>query len=347
MTNARVYTALITPGADGTVTVDVAASVAEDAAGNGNTAARQASSTYTGSANTPATGAPTITGTAQIGQTLTASKGTINDADGLSKADSAETGFGYSYQWIRTVSGSDSNISGATAGTYVLQPADWGHTVKVRVSFNDDGGHSETRTSAETATVGASGLEGIDVSPGALDLTEQGAAGELRLRLETAPSRSVTVTVTGQSGTALRVSPASVTFTTQNWSTERTISISAVHDTNGANEQVTLTLTPTGAPEYAALGATPVEVTVVDDDVPGFRLSTDSLTVPEGRSRSYTVRLTTQPDADITVRPVQPRSHHRPGQRQHHRLFRQRAVGAGVHFLELEPPADGDRARAP
>ena len=39
MTNARVYTALITPGADGTVTVDVDASVAEDAAGNGNTAA--------------------------------------------------------------------------------------------------------------------------------------------------------------------------------------------------------------------------------------------------------------------------------------------------------------------
>ena len=47
MTNARVYTALITPATDGAVTVDVAVSVAEDAAGNGNTAANQASSTYT------------------------------------------------------------------------------------------------------------------------------------------------------------------------------------------------------------------------------------------------------------------------------------------------------------
>ena len=47
MTNARVYTALITPATDGAVTVDVAASVAEDEAGNGNTAANQASSTYT------------------------------------------------------------------------------------------------------------------------------------------------------------------------------------------------------------------------------------------------------------------------------------------------------------
>ena len=42
-----VFMALITPTADGAVTVDVAADVATDAAGNGNTAAAQASSTYT------------------------------------------------------------------------------------------------------------------------------------------------------------------------------------------------------------------------------------------------------------------------------------------------------------
>ena len=41
------FTALITPTADGAVTVDVAADVATDAVGNGNTAAAQASSTYT------------------------------------------------------------------------------------------------------------------------------------------------------------------------------------------------------------------------------------------------------------------------------------------------------------
>ena len=42
-----VFTALITPTANGAVTVDVAADAAMDAAGNGNTAAAQASSTYT------------------------------------------------------------------------------------------------------------------------------------------------------------------------------------------------------------------------------------------------------------------------------------------------------------
>ena len=43
----RVYTALITPAANGEVTVDVAADAATDAAGNGNTAATQATSNYT------------------------------------------------------------------------------------------------------------------------------------------------------------------------------------------------------------------------------------------------------------------------------------------------------------
>ena len=46
-TSTTVYTALITPTANGAVTVDVAADAATDAAGNGNTAAAQASSTYT------------------------------------------------------------------------------------------------------------------------------------------------------------------------------------------------------------------------------------------------------------------------------------------------------------
>ena len=45
--SVRVYTARITPAAGGDVTVNVAAAVAQDAAGNGNTAATEARSTYT------------------------------------------------------------------------------------------------------------------------------------------------------------------------------------------------------------------------------------------------------------------------------------------------------------
>ena len=96
--------------------------------------------------NTPATGAPTITGTAQVGQTLTAGTTAIMDADGL-------TSVSYTYQWIRTATGVETNISGATASTYTLVAADLGTTIKVRVSFTDDASNAETLTSAATAAV--------------------------------------------------------------------------------------------------------------------------------------------------------------------------------------------------
>ena len=99
--------------------------------------------------NTLATGAPTITGTAQVGQTLTAGTTAIMDADGL-------TSVSYTYQWIRVATdNTETNISSATTSTYMLVAADQGTTVKVRVSFTDDASNSETLTSTATATVGA------------------------------------------------------------------------------------------------------------------------------------------------------------------------------------------------
>ena len=96
--------------------------------------------------NTPATGAPTITGTAQVGQTLTASPGTIADADGLTTPN-------YTYQWIRVDGTDEADLTAATTATYTMNNADLGKTLKVRASFTDDAGNAESRTSAPTATV--------------------------------------------------------------------------------------------------------------------------------------------------------------------------------------------------
>ena len=98
--------------------------------------------------NSPATGAPTISGTAQVGQTLTASTSGIADADGLSNA-------AFSYQWIASDGTTDTDISGATSSTYTLLAADEGNTIKVRVTFTDDASNEESLTSAATAAVAA------------------------------------------------------------------------------------------------------------------------------------------------------------------------------------------------
>ena len=94
--------------------------------------------------NRAATGAPTISGTPQVGEALTASTSGISDADGLDDAR-------FAYQWIRT--GAD--IQGATGSTYTPVAADEGKRLKVRVSFTDDAGNEERLTSAATDAVAA------------------------------------------------------------------------------------------------------------------------------------------------------------------------------------------------
>ena len=116
--------------------------------------------------NTAATGAPTITGTAEVGETLTAVTTGIADADGL-------TSVSYAYQWIR-VNGTEADIAGENSTTYTLVDADLGTTLKVKVSFTDDAGNSETLTSAATATVGAAGNTAAPGAPTGLTATASG-----------------------------------------------------------------------------------------------------------------------------------------------------------------------------
>ena len=94
----------------------------------------------------PATGRPAISGTAQVGETLTASASGIEDLDGLTRAV-------FAYQWLVD----DTAVSGATASTYTPDDDDVGKTVRVRVSFTDDAGFQESLTSFATEAVLAAG----------------------------------------------------------------------------------------------------------------------------------------------------------------------------------------------
>ena len=94
--------------------------------------------------NTPATGAPAISGTARVGETLTADTSGIADSDGTGDA-------AFAYQWLAD----DTDISGATASRYTLVDSDEGKAIKVTVSFTDDAGNTESLTSSATAAVAA------------------------------------------------------------------------------------------------------------------------------------------------------------------------------------------------
>ena len=126
-------------------------------------------------ANSPATGAPSISGTAQVGETLTVDTSGIDDADGMSGAV-------FSYQWLAN----DAEITGATSDTYTPVEADVGKAVKVRVIFNDDDDNEETLTSPATAAVAAETAvpdapQSLNVSPddtGTLDISWEAPASD-------------------------------------------------------------------------------------------------------------------------------------------------------------------------
>jgi hypothetical protein len=99
-----------------------------------------------------ATKAPTVSGTAQQGQTLTLNRGTWSNAPSS-----------YAYQWedCDYMAKNCTAISGATGTTYKLQSSDLNYTIRVRVSATNDGGTTTVMTApTQVVTAPASNTGG-------------------------------------------------------------------------------------------------------------------------------------------------------------------------------------------
>ena len=246
--------------------------------------------------NHPATGDPVISGTVQVGEELTALTDDIMDEDVLDDV--------FTYQWVRVDADGTSNeedITDETDATYTLTDDERGKKVKVEVRFVDILGGEETRTSAATETV-----PGVTVSTPALTVTEEDTTGATyTVVLNSQPTANVTVTVAGHAGTDVTPSPTSLTFTTTNWGTAQTVTVTAGDDADTANDAVSLTHSAASTDsDYQGISIDGVAVTVTDNDAAkGVTVSTTALTVTEEDTTgaSYTVVLDSQPTATVTV----------------------------------------------
>ena len=207
--------------------------------------------------NSPATGQPSIGGTAQVGQELTTGTSGITDSDGTINVI-------FTYQWIRVDGTNDTDISGATGSSYTLTDADQAKTIKVRVSFTDDAGNSEMLISTATAAVEAT----VPGTPSSVEAKPAGT-GEIEVSWEQ-PDSNGGSTITGytvhwkETGdsweNAEDVSEAdtrdtSYTITSLNLGTEYTVRVTATNSVGdgptSAEEKATADAQTSGQQERA------------------------------------------------------------------------------------------------
>ena len=191
-----------------------------------------------------------------------------------------------------TVTGVDDDIVNASDRTATISHAVVGYgSVTV-------GDYSFTASDDDTADVTLSATSGSAI--------EDGGTTEYTVVLDTQPSGSVTVTPTSGNPDAASVSGALI-FTTANWDTAQTITVTGVDDDidNASNRTATISHTAASSDsDYGSVTVSDYSFTANDDDTDGLSFTPGSVTVGEASTVDYTVVLDTQPSADVTVTPT-------------------------------------------
>ena len=257
-------------------------------------------------ANFAATGEPAISGTAQVDETLTAAIGDIADTDGLPATFPDD----YTFQWLRVDADGVSNETniGTDSETYTPVAADVGKKVRVQVSFTDDEGADEERTSnayPSSGTIVSETLPALSFVPTVVTVDED--AGSATITVELAPASSGTVTVEfatrdhgAKDGEDYTATSGTLTFTAGQ--TSKTITVPIL------NDDVYEASAPTGEiffidisnPTGATLPDPPAIAVRIDSEEAVPTASMADVTVDEGAgTMTLTLRLSHPSQVDI------------------------------------------------
>ena len=167
------------------------------------------------------------------------------------------------------------------------------------LTLSDAGGGAELGTAkTATGTITDDDTRGLELSQTSVTVTEDTTAtptAQYTVALGSQPTAVVTVAVSSGAVATATVSPATLSYTTTNWKTAQTVTVSAVDDAidnTGEQRSATVTHTASGG-DYGAQSKN-VAVTVSDDDTAptGITLKVDPSSVAENVSSAPTVTVT-------------------------------------------------------
>ena len=128
---------------------------------------------------------------------------------------------------------------------------------------------------------------------------DEGASASWTVRLSAAPDGPVAVTISGHEGADLSLDTTRLEFDETNWNRARTVTVTAGEDDDAADDTATLAHAASGG-GYDSVSAN-LRVVTDDNDAAAIVLAPDTLDLIEGRSKSYTVTLASEPSDDVGV----------------------------------------------
>lgn len=138
-----------------------------------------------------------------------------------------------------------------------------------------------------------------------LKTSEAGTQDTFSIRLNTKPTGNVTVTLVSNNTGEVLVSPASLTFTADNWNAAQTVTVKGVDDSeaDGPKQVSIVTSASSQADSRYNIEIPDVTVTNEDNDTAGITVApTSGLRVSEnGRQDQFAVVLNTRPTADVVI----------------------------------------------
>jgi len=177
--------------------------------------------------------------------------------------------------------------SSVDSSTLTFTTGDWSDAQTVTVTATNDDIDEHTSTITHTAASSDTSYDGITISSVSANVTDNDTAGMTQsettatvtedgttdtytLVLDSEPTDDVVVTVTPDSQST--VSPTTLTFTSANWDTVQTVTITAVDDTTDEDDSHSGTITHTAASDdtnYDGYSLTDITVTITDNDTSG------------------------------------------------------------------------------
>lgn len=202
----------------------------------------------------------------------------------------------YDTPHVVTVTGVDDAVADGDQTAHVVI----GAAVSVDVAY---GGYDAADITATNADDDVAGVV-IDPTSGLFTI-EDGSFAVFEISLATEPLADVTIELASSDATEGADAVPTLVFTPSDWNIPQTAGVVGVDDSlvDGDIAYTVSAMVTSEDTNYNALAIPDLELTNFDDDAPGIFVSPTSRlqTTEEGGTDSFTIRLASEPSADVTI----------------------------------------------